>query len=259
LWAEVARFYAAFRQGKPLPALPAPVPYRAYIDQLDPATGPPRIDDPGPAAEHCERRLILPEAITAELAAFARQHRLTLNSLIQAAWGLLLGGYSRGQTVKFWQVVSDRPASLEFESMIGLLVKSVPVDVELDPEQPLLAWLARLQQRQIELQQLPHSWPSDGSSLWERTLFRFQNYRGLEPSPEGMGGLRLRDPFWVDRWPYPLGLEVIPGAEQLLLQLSYQTDRLDPATIEPLTERLERILSALSRAASRTVGDLLAV
>ena len=89
--------------------------------------------------------------VTAALKALGRQHRLTLNTIVQGAWALLLGRYSGESDVVFGAAVSGRPAALPgVESTIGLFLNTLPLRVRLASEKSLLAWLEELQAQQVE-------------------------------------------------------------------------------------------------------------
>ncbi|MEM6935913.1 MAG: condensation domain-containing protein, partial [Pseudomonadota bacterium] len=84
--------------------------------------------------------------LTADLNAFAQRHHLTLNTLIQGAWALLLSRYSDTSDVVFGSTVSGRPPTLPgAESIVGLFINTVPVRVALSLEMPLLSWLQNIQ------------------------------------------------------------------------------------------------------------------
>src|SRR6185295_7256991 len=86
----------------------------------------------------------------------AQRLQATASTVLQAAWGLLLGRYAGRREVLFGAVVSGRPADLAgVESMIGLFINAVPVRLALS-RQPLDRWLARLQERQLALRL--HEW-----------------------------------------------------------------------------------------------------
>ncbi|MDZ7402464.1 MAG: condensation domain-containing protein, partial [candidate division KSB1 bacterium] len=129
---EVFACYEALRQDKPI-QLPPARPYRDYINwlqkqdqaaaekywrnELKGFTAPtPLISDPAldgkliPEKDYDDRKLYLPEEATAKLEALARKHQLTLNTIVQGAWAILLSRYSHEQDVLFGATVSGRPA-----------------------------------------------------------------------------------------------------------------------------------------------------
>ena len=88
---------------------------------------------------------------TAALQSFAKQHHLTLNNLVQGAWALLLSHYSGQEDVVFGAVTSGRPPTLaKAESMVGLFINTVPIRVQISPEESLLPWLHKIKDQLVE-------------------------------------------------------------------------------------------------------------
>ena len=98
-----------------------------------------------------EQQILLPVTTTAALRSLARLQQLTLNTLVQGAWGLLLSRYSGEEDVIFGTVVSGRPPDLAgVESMVGMFVNTQPARVKIRPKDSLLSWLKQLQGQQME-------------------------------------------------------------------------------------------------------------
>ena len=96
--------------------------------------------------------------ITSKLQTFAKNHQLTLNTLIQAAFALMLSRYSGEDDIVFGVTSSGRPSILaNSESMVGLFINTLPLRVQVDSKKSLLPWLKRIQKQQIELQQYEYS------------------------------------------------------------------------------------------------------
>lgn len=82
--------------------------------------------DGGPI-EPAQIRVELSERVTARLAARAREHGVTLGTVVQGAWGLLLGGLTGRQDVVFGTTVSGRDTAVDgIESMVGLFINTLP-------------------------------------------------------------------------------------------------------------------------------------
>ena len=116
-----------------------------------------------------ERGTDLSIETTAALVRLAKQHGLTVNTLLQGAWALLLSRFSQKGDVVFGTTVSGRSAPLAgIESMVGLLINTLPLRVRVRddvpnvpnvpniPNVPLLAWLRDLQESASELLQHEH-------------------------------------------------------------------------------------------------------
>ncbi|MCY1022989.1 non-ribosomal peptide synthase/polyketide synthase [Pyxidicoccus sp. MSG2] len=197
-------------------------------------------------------RLSLSAASTASLQDFARQHQLTLNTLVQAAWALLLGRSAGVEDVVFGATVSGRPADLEgVESMVGLLINSLPVRMRLPAGERLGTWLQELQRRQAEQRQYEFSplvqvqgWSGlpRGTSLFE-SLLVFENYPLDSAVWSWARDLDVRD-FVVSEWTnYPLTLVVAPGRE-LQLKLLHDAERFDADAAAGMLAHLRALLES---------------
>ena len=192
----------------------------------------------------------------------ARRHDLTLNTVVQGAWAVLLGRMLGRDDVVFGVTVAVRPAEIAgIETMVGLLINTVPLRVRVRPEERVGKFLARLQEEQMRL--LPHlhlglteiQAAAGLGSLFD-TLVVFENYpldRGrLDPPAPGL----LRAGFMAhDATHYPVSLMAMPG-ERLELRLDYRPDLIGAAAAATLLERLSRVLSAIGENAGRLVSGL---
>ena len=72
--------------------------------------------------------------LSAGLQALARRQAVTLNTVLQAAWALLLGRLTGRADVVFGVTVAGRPAELAgVERMVGLFINTLPLRVGLSP------------------------------------------------------------------------------------------------------------------------------
>ncbi|RFS82990.1 amino acid adenylation domain-containing protein [Actinomadura spongiicola] len=253
---------AAYR-GEPLPAA---VPYRSYLrwlagrdtaamtaawrDALADLDGPTLLAPnaartaPGEAAElTCP----LPGA---ELTAYARRHGLTLNTVLQGVWALVLGSLTGRTDVVFGATVSGRPPELDgVEGMVGLFSNTVPVRVRLDPALPLPEALARHQSEQAAL--LDHAYlglaeiqaaAGPGGALFD-TLLVFENYPSKDDA-SGEGGPRVTGVGNRGYTHYPLALMVLPGDDPRVV-LEYRPDLLPAAAVEAIAERIGSVAARL--------------
>ncbi len=178
---------------------------------------------------------------------------MTLNTLVQGAWALLLSRYAQTSDVVFGAVVSGRPAELAgVESMVGLFINSLPVRVEIPEDEASSSWLARLQAGQFEQSQ--YAWTPlariqafsevpAGEPLFT-SLLAFQNYP-LDPAvSERLSELRIDDVALSERTNYPLTLAAVARGE-LALRLTADR-RFEPATTRRMLAHLENLLDALA-------------
>ncbi|WP_051386445.1 non-ribosomal peptide synthetase [Actinokineospora inagensis] len=202
--------------------------------------------DPSGAAD--QQPIPVPDGLLAQLAALARSTGVTLNTVIQAAWALLLGRTLGRDDVVFGATVSGRPADLPgVESMIGLFINTVPVRVRLDPAETVAALLVRVQAEQARVMDHQHLGLADiqraaGIGELFDTLTVFESYfvdTAALDRAESATGLRVRAGETRDATHYPATL-VATGTDLLL---KYRPGLVDPHT---LSERLVRILTAVT-------------
>ncbi|MGK4585533.1 amino acid adenylation domain-containing protein [Kitasatospora sp. HPMI-4] len=208
-------------------------------------------------------RTLLSQELSDSLTATARRLGVTLNTLVQAAWGLVLGHLTGREDVVFGAVVSGRPAELPgVERMVGLFINTLPVRVSTRAAEPLSALLARLQEEQSAL--LPHQhiglpeiqrWTGGTGELFD-TAVAFENYpldagTLADPAHE----LRITEAAVQDGTHYPLTLVVIPG-DRLDLRLAYRPDLFDRTAAEQIVARFRRVLGALVADTSLPTGRL---
>ncbi|MES1022176.1 amino acid adenylation domain-containing protein [Gloeocapsa sp. BRSZ] len=206
----------------------------------------------------------LSQTTTAALQSLARQNQLTLNTLIQGAYALLLSRYSRETDVVYGVTVSGRPADLaKAESIVGMFINTLPVRVTIDAEESLLSWLRKLQSQLAEIRQYEYSplvevqgWSEvpRGLSLFESILV-FENYPVDGILKEWQGNLEVQSISAVDNTNYPLTVSIIPG-EQLEIIIDYQSDRFDFATIHRMLGHLQTLLQGMVNHPHREIKDL---
>ncbi len=253
------------------PEAPAPGPYRAYIEWLqrrDAAAGEAfwrgrlaELDGPtllaaalprplSEATGHGEYPCHLDEAASARLAAFARQRKVTVNTLIQAAWLLILQRYTGQRGVAFGTTVSGRPAELPgIERQVGLFINTLPLIATPQPEQAVADWLETVQALNLALREQEHvplyaiqRWAgATGDGLFD-SLLVFENFPVADSLRRGEGaGPRFSAVANHERTHYPLTLTVSLG-ERLALAFGYRRERFADATVTRLAGHLLNLL-----------------
>ncbi|MEW2162671.1 non-ribosomal peptide synthase/polyketide synthase [Streptomyces sp. NPDC007084] len=254
-------------------ALPEVAPYRSYLRALagadrDAAREAWRsalagIEEPTPLVtapadggpvEPAQVRVELSEQVTARLTARARELGVTLGTVVQSAWGLLLGRLTGRQDVVFGTTVSGRDAEVEgIESMVGLFINTLPTRFRWEPADTLATLLGRLQDEQSRLLDHQHLGLAEiqrlaghaGSGELFDTLVVFENYPAATGLTDPSGTVRLTGHAFQDTVHYPLALIVKPG-RRLDLRLKHHGRRLDTEAVRHIADRLTRVLRALA-------------
>ncbi len=269
---EVFSFYEAYRSGQNL-ELTEPRPYRDYIEwlgqrdsssdesfwraRLEGLTTPAFLDFEGsPLGNHERdrglREIRLKEATTAALKLLAKRHELTLNTLVQGTWALLLSHYGRTGDVVFGATRACRQSTFDGAGdMVGMFINTLPIRLRVLPGRPLIQWLKGLRQQNIGVREYEHtpllkvqSWSElpKGSPLFESILV-FENYE-LNDSLRALGGSwRSREFRLEEKNDYPVVVAAYGGTE-LLIKIQYDRSRFADSAIQRVLRQWETLLSA---------------
>jgi len=284
---EVFACYEAYSRGQDL-ILNAPLSYRHYIEGLS------QRDSANDEAfwrrvlaglsttqpldfSRSERRrrertsgmheIRLPESTTSALRSLAKRHELTLNTLVQGSWALLLSHHGQTEDVIFGATRACRRSGIEPASageageMAGLFINTLPVRIRVSPGQHLVEWLKELRQQNIEVREyeqtpltLIQSWSElpKGATLFE-SIVVFENYE-FNDSVRGLGGVWANRSFRLEeRSNYPIVVAAYAGTE-LLIKILYDQTRFTSSTIEHLLWQLQRLLSAFLSAPAENLS-----
>ncbi|GLY02219.1 non-ribosomal peptide synthetase [Actinoplanes sp. NBRC 101535] len=274
---ELAAIYAA---GGDASGLPAPVSYRDYLawlgrqdkdaaraawrDALAGLDGPTTVAPADPArVPEIETALTeLSPELTEGLHRLARSRDLTMNTVVQGAWAVVLAQLSGRTDVVFGSTSSGRPAELaRVEAMVGMLLTTLPVRVRLDGGRRFADLLADLQRRQsalgahqhLGLQQVQ---AAAGAGAVFDTLVIYENFprTGIDGSADD--GLVLRPvQKGRDSSHYPFTLVSGPG-ERMPLILYYDRGLFAGTVARSVLEALTRILETLVADPGVPVGRL---
>ena len=266
--------------------LPPVTPYRGYLAWLarqdrDAArtawahalagvTRPCRVhpdEGAGTPLPHRQLRRALDAPRSDALTSRCRALGVTLNTVVQCAWGYVLSRLTAADDVLFGTSVSGRPPELPgVRDMVGLLTNTVPVRVRIDRGESLAAMARRIQDEQAAL--LPHHHLSlaeiqrlvglgGGRGLFDTTTM-VVNYP-LDPSvwPDSLGDLRVSSYGLEDETHYPLRMVAIPG-DRLELWLGHRPDVFDDDAAGVLFDRFTAMLDRFAADPDLPVRELYA-
>ena len=209
----VRELLALYANGGDVAALPRVTPYRNYLSWLaaqdrasavaawrealagleEPTHLAPRDRARAPRAPE-QITLTLDATLSTALSQQARAQGVTLNTMLQAAWAVLLGRMTGRNDVVFGVTVAGRPPEIAgIESMVGLFINTLPLRVALPPGQPLSDLLRQMQDSQSRLIAHQHLGLAEiqglaGLGELFDTLMVFENYpveRSVLPDAKG--------------------------------------------------------------------------
>lgn len=286
LFREVMELHDALVEGRAL-ELPKPRPYRGFIDwlqrrdasgdemfwreQLRGLTSPTVLPiarhgalPPAEQEDVSELAFRLSAADMTALRAAGEAHRVTVNTLVQAAWAVVLARYAGEEDIVFGAVRAGRKVPVDgAASIVGLFINTVPVRVKVASETPLGTWLRSLREQWVAMRAHEHASLADiqrwsdvtpGLPLFESIL----SYQ--EPAWDAalttLGGRWARRSFDIRAQPnYPLALEVLAG-EALTVKAVFDPARFGAQAIARLLTHVRVVLEALAANNVATVGAL---
>lgn len=203
--------------------------------------------------QYSQQEIRLSETLTSKLQFLANQYQLTFNTLVQGAWALLLSRYSGEEDVVFGATRACRRSALEgANSMVGLFMNTLPLRVHVPSEMTLLQWLQKLRQQWITLRDYEHT-PLSQIGLWSNlsagqplfeSILDFEEYPLNFKLREQGGKWENREFRLLKRTNYPIAVTGYLEPE-FLLQIEYDHNRFDDATITRMLGHIQTLLEAM--------------
>jgi glycopeptidolipid biosynthesis protein len=188
---------------------------------------------------------------TKALGELARSCRTTVSTVLQAAWAQLLMWLTGQHDVAFGTAVSGRPTDLAgAESMVGLLINTVPVRATIGAETTIADLLDQLQTAYTKTLDHQHLALNEihrvvGHDQLFDTMFVYENYPIDTTALLAVDELNIKGFTNREYNHYPLSVQAVPGHE-LSLRVEFDTNVFTAARIEKLVEWFRRVLVAMT-------------
>jgi hypothetical protein len=268
---EVSLLYREQLTGEPT-GLGRPEPFARYIEWIEqhqPSAGEefwrqmltefrePTLLSAGGATRNsspAELDISVPEENSRRLLEFAREQRITVNSLIQGAWALTLSRCIGADDVLFGLTVSGRSGQLEgIEHMVGMFINTLPMRVRLPGDMPVATWLRELQIQQLEMYEYEHSAIVDihgwseiprGQIIFDNILVFGDTYQLATQADEVGPYFTMRRRRFVDWTGYPLVVDV-RDTGHTQVRFSYESHVIDMAAVKGIVSQFEEMLTLI--------------
>ncbi|MFG1889104.1 amino acid adenylation domain-containing protein [Micromonospora sp. NPDC049051] len=282
---ETAAAYRADVAGQPLSLAPAPpfrdfigwlarrdtrqdaVYWRAYLNGPSAAStvsvGPPAEGERRGRAADGRAVHDLGSELSLAVSTLAANARVTLGTVFQAAWAALLARHNGTRDVVYGLTMAGRPADMPgVGDIVGPFINTVPRRADLQPGEPIVDWLRRVQTDRLDVEQHQHTSLVDihkyaGRSA-EDTLFDtilvIENYPSVSSDWALDEDVRFELRTFLEDTGYPLTVLVLPRAEGLRVQILYDRERFANDVVEALLGRFETVLRTLTTGS--LVGDV---
>ena len=277
--------YRSYSSGIPV-VLPAVQPYARYISWLQhrsrnesaaywqqylsgyeqPATmGDGWVTPQAAADELAIERLTISHVHTGMLRKLSIRYGVTINTILQAAWGILLSKYNNTGDVVFGSVVSGRPSEIEgIEEMVGLFINTIPVRVTWKEKDSVVDLLRTMQTAALNAE--PHhyhplseiqSLSTPGRQLLDHILV-FENYPlagTIKNAGDGDDAVQVTDVEVMVQTNYDLALVIVPG-EDIVINFKYNAGRYNSQYIQRVATHFEHILEQVGDGKSTLIAEI---
>ncbi|MCP5050157.1 MAG: amino acid adenylation domain-containing protein, partial [bacterium] len=215
-----------------------------------------------------EYRLHLEEEETSLFSETAALHRVTVNTLFQTLWAILLMRYNNTRDVVFGSVVSGRSAKVEgIENIMGVFINTLPVRIRTNPGQVFKELVKEVQFQSLQSktrQYLPLS-EIQSKSLLKADLINhiivFENYPIDEELKSAPRETQNSPGFWIKRVEaleqtnYDLNVLVIPG-KRLTVTFNYNALIYSSDIIKQVSRHFSRGMQAVTGNKDIKINDI---
>ncbi|MGB8191172.1 MAG: condensation domain-containing protein, partial [Chitinophagaceae bacterium] len=214
-------------------------------------------------AAFSQETLVLNGELTAAMETFAQQHRITVNTVMQGVWALLLHRYTGSENISYGVTVSGRPEDLAgMERRVGLYINALPLHSNLKDEKNVVEWLQKIQEDQLQSRQYQYTsladiqrWIDVQGDLFD-SMMSFQNFPVSEVISAHRWQLQVENMQVHEQTSnYPLSIRVISGRETNI-QFIYKSALLSESLIHGVSKQFEQVLRQLVSRAHESVRDL---
>lgn len=213
--------------------------------------------------QYAREELVFSLEESAQVREFCRGQRLTVNSLVQCAWGRAIAVQAGATGAVIGTTQALRPGTVEgVEQMVGMALATVPYLVQLDFAGSLADWLRKQQSEFQVLSSHAHCALTDIAEVADAEAARlfdslvvFENF----PFSDSLAGegttLKVLDLHGDELTGHPLTLQVIPLA-QMEVTLTWDRLRVAPEVAQQLWQRFLFNLRLLMTSAAQHLSDI---
>jgi amino acid adenylation domain-containing protein/non-ribosomal peptide synthase protein (TIGR01720 family) len=219
------------------------------------------------ASEFNDIVIRLSEERTESLKSYCRDNYITMNTLMQGVWALILGHYGGSRDIVYGTTISGRPPEIEgVESMIGFLINTIPARIKIDPEALLPDWLKEIQAQQAETRQYGYASLIDIQSWigWPRniplfeSIFIFENFpfdQSVYEELDNNLGVEIHKYELYDRTNYPIVCSSAVGGI-MPIGIKYDSSLFSSETVDEILEDIDNLLRVIALDQSLRLKDL---
>ncbi|AIQ51347.1 non-ribosomal peptide synthetase [Paenibacillus sp. FSL R7-0331] len=206
----------------------------------------------------------IPDEITNQLLQKAASCQITINTVAEAAWGIVLQQYSNIKDVVFGKVVSGRNANVRgIEKIVGLFVNTIPVRIRSSVGMTVSELWNELQEQGTESDQYSYCSLADIQGLTEqqsdliKVLFAFDNYYINEEKQQGgENGLQFVLDSGREQTNYAITLKTYFIGEQWVFDILYNPSHFAMKEVQSMLSRIQAVLLSFAANPERRVSEI---
>ena len=215
--------------------------------------------------DHQEYVFTLDEAMTQTLLDIARLNQVTLNSVFEGVWTILLKNYNGCEEVVFGNVVSGRPQAVRgAESIVGLFINTIPARIKCSDDLNFVDLIKMIQDQAIksekygyyslgEIQKLSEL----NSNLFDHIIV-FENYpleKALKGDNKEICGYKVGNIEVFEQTNYGFNITVMPGRE-MVIRLTYNANEYETSFVKLIEGHLKTVITLLKNNMRCSLKDM---
>jgi amino acid adenylation domain-containing protein/non-ribosomal peptide synthase protein (TIGR01720 family)/FkbM family methyltransferase len=193
---------------------------------------------------------------------FAQRNRVTINTIMQGVWAMLLHRYTGSNKIVYGVIVSGRPGDLPgVEQRVGMYINTLPLHSTIHEEQEIAGWLQGIQNDQVASRQFQSTplqeiqeYTGVKGDLFD-SLFVFENYPISKVISAQQWGLAVENVHVIEQTNYPLNI-VVSSAEEIGIEFIYNLDLIQPEYITGIRKHFEHVLLQLTGTGQGKLGQI---
>jgi amino acid adenylation domain-containing protein/non-ribosomal peptide synthase protein (TIGR01720 family) len=213
--------------------------------------------------ESTQESAILTDTLTekevAELSAAAVELGVSMNSFLEAAWGILLRNYNFADDAVFGKIVSGRNIDVhEIERLVGLCINTIPVRIAIEKDKTIKELLLFLKDQALdssryEFCSLAEIQNRVGGNLSVQSIIAFENYFIPEAAEERVLNLQFRST--VEQTNFPISVNV-RNNKVFEIDLMYGTRIYEKQEAARILRRFKNVLLMIIRHTDKKISEI---
>ncbi|KAK6725218.1 hypothetical protein SNK04_004022 [Fusarium graminearum] len=196
----------------------------------------------------------------AEICGFCKSSDITLFSLLQVSWAVVLRAFTGSQDVCFGFLSAGRDAAVNgIEDMVGPIISMMICRLNIDPEVSISAilqdcqsnMLTNLKFQHVALADIHHSLGLSGHALFN-TVLSLQNSKDAA----SVGSIHTHRHSGTDPTEYALAVDITTSSHSVEIQLEYQLGRMSPKMAENLASTFAQVVRSITTQTTSLIKNL---